>query len=215
MGQSGVSSIRPSLVRPSADVAYVLSDSGDYPDAGHPGDPRPSEWRPDPILVHTEDGGRTWTEITTPCPATGKGGYGGADLAASTAQDLWLVCHDAAYSGATQPKHLYRSSDGGESWSEDLGTPNLGSGGETAAASPDRACRGGHRTSISCTRDGGHTWFFPVGGADNPRDGGVRVAQFVDGRHGWAIAQDEESGNYNVLWRTADGGESWSPVRVG
>lgn len=214
IGQSGLPSIRPSVVRPSADVAYVLSDSGDYPAAGHPGDPRPTEWRPDPILARTEDGGRTWTEMTPPCPAIGKGGAWGAGLAASTPHDLWLVCNDEAGSGAMQPKHLYRSTDGGESWSEDLGTPNAGSGGRTAAASPSRACRGGHRTGISCTRDGGRSWFFPIGGADNPRGGGVHMAEFVDDRHGWAIAQDEESGNFNVLWRTVDGGESWSASHV-
>ncbi|MDQ3972786.1 MAG: glycoside hydrolase, partial [Actinomycetota bacterium] len=214
MGPSGVSSTGVSLVRPSARVAYVLSDSGDYPAAGHPGDPRPEEWKPDPLLARTEDGGRTWTEMRPPCPAIGKGGSWGADLAASTPEDLWLVCHDDAYSGAMQPKHLYRSTDGAESWSEDLGTPNAGSGGKTAAASPTRACRGGSRTGIACTRDGGRSWFFPIGGAENPRDGGVHVAQFVDDRHGWAIAQDNDSGNHNVLWRTTDGGESWSPTRI-
>ena len=216
MGPSGSSSLRPEFARPSAKVAYILSDSGDYPAAAHSGDPPPSEWKPDPVFAHTEDGGRTWITTPPPCPATGNGGSWGLDLATSIPGDLWLVCQDEPGSGAMQPKHLYRSSDNGENWSEDLGTPNAGAGGRTAAASPARACRGGSRTSISCTRDGGRTWFWPIPNSeDNPRDGGIEVYQFADDRHGWAVGQDKQTGNFNLVWRTADGGESWSSVKVG
>jgi hypothetical protein len=215
IGESGVSSLTPSLVRPSAEAGYILSDMGDYPEANHSGDRPPQEWKPNPILARTGDGGRTWTTTKPPCPAVGEGGPLGADLAASIPEDLWLVCNDEAGSGAMQPKHLHRSSDGGQHWSEDLGTPNPGNGGRTAAASVLRACRAGSRTSIACTRDGGRTWFYPVpNGVDNPRDGGVEVYQFADEHHGWAIAQDIDSGNFNVLWRTTDGGETWSPTRI-
>ncbi len=215
IGRSGVSSLRPGLAVPSPDVAYVFSDAGDYPAALHSGDPAPEHWKPDPLLARTSDGGRTWATAKPPCPADDEGGSWGADLAGSTADDLWLVCSDEAGSGAMQPKHLHRSSDGGRTWSPDLGTPNAGSGGRTAAGSPLRACRGGSRTSISCTRDGGHTWFWPIpNGADNPRDGGIGVFQFLGERHAWAIGQDLESGNVNVLWRTTDGGETWSPSQI-
>lgn len=214
IGRSGISSVRPALVRPSADVAYVFSDGGDYPAAGHSGDPPPREWNPDPVIARTVDRGRTWATLKPPCPAHGEGGAWGADLATSNPDDLWLICLDPAGSGAMQPKHLRRSSDGGQHWSEDLGTTNAGSGGRTAAGSPLRACRGGHRTSISCTRDGGRTWFFPISKA-NTRDGGVEVYQLVDDRHGWAIGQeDRDSGNYDVVWRTIDGGETWNPARI-
>jgi photosystem II stability/assembly factor-like uncharacterized protein len=201
-----------SLLRPSAQVAYILSDRGDTPLESP---------RPDPVLARTTDGGYSWTTLTPPCSGYDNGsdyetpGSGGWDLAASTPSDLWLVCQDQPASGAMQPKHLFRSSDGGETWSNDLGTPNVGAGGHTVAASPDRACRGGSRTSIACTRDGGRTWFFPItNSADNPNDGGVDIYQFVDDRHGWAIGQDGDSGNISVLWRTTDGGESWSPEQV-
>jgi photosystem II stability/assembly factor-like uncharacterized protein len=201
IGQAGAS-----FVRPSAEVAYILSDQGSYP---------PEEWRPDPLLARTTDTGHSWTTMTPPCPAHGVGGSRGWDLAVSIPDDLWLVCHDEPGSGAMQSKHLFRSSDGGQSWSADLGTPNSGAGGQTAAASPARACRGGSRTGIACTRDGGRSWFFPIpGGAENPRDGGVKVVQFSDDHHGWAIGQDAQSGNFNQLWRTTDGGESWSSVTV-
>jgi photosystem II stability/assembly factor-like uncharacterized protein len=210
-----MSSLTPSLVRPLPDVAYIFSDAGDYPDAAHSGDPSPREWNPDPLIERTVDGGRTWAAVKPPCPARKEGGAWGADLAVSTADDIWLVCDDTAASGAMQPKHLRRSSDGGQHWSEDLGTPNAGNGGRTAAGSPRRACRGGSRTSISCTRDGGRSWFFPIPhSADNPLDGGVEVYQLTDGGDGWAIAQDADSGNQDVVWRTTDGGETWSPSRI-
>jgi photosystem II stability/assembly factor-like uncharacterized protein len=208
IGLSGVS-----LVRPSPQTAYILSDRGDM---------HLDTWKPNPIIARTMDGGKTWTTLTPPCSGYNDGsehetpGSGGWDLAASTPNDLWLVCRDGAASGAMQRKHLFRSSDGGNTWSKDLGTPNAGSGGHTVAASPSRACRGGNRTSISCTRDGGRTWFYPIpGGADNPDDGGVDIYQFIDDRHGWAIGQDKDSGNITALWRTSDGGESWSVGHVG
>jgi len=199
-----------SFAWPSAQAGYILSDRGDSTiDAA----------RPDPVLTRTLDGGKTWTTSAPPCSGYDNGsgyegsGSGGWDLAASSPSDLWLVCQDTPASGAMQPKHLYRSSDGGASWSQDLGTPNAGAGGHTVAASPARACRGGSRTSIACTHDGGRTWFYPVPQA-NPDDGGVDVYQFVDELHGWAIGQDPDTGAISALWHTADGGDSWSRQHV-
>ena len=197
-----------SLVWPSRQVAYILSDRGDTTIDGR---------RPAPALTRTTDGGGTWTTVRPPCSGYDNGsdyddpGSGGWDLAASAAQDLWLVCQDPAASGSMQRKHLFRSSNGGTTWSSDLGTPNAGAGGHTVAASPTRACRGSSRTSIVCTRDGGRTWFVP---GTQVADTGMEMFQFVDERHGWAMAQDETTGDFTALWHTADGGESWSRQHV-
>jgi photosystem II stability/assembly factor-like uncharacterized protein len=202
--QPPVRDVVASFAGPSAEVAYVLSDSV------HGG----GEGSPDPLIARTSDGGRSWT--TRPAPCSGFRSWAHEtffDLAVSEPNDLWLVCGDEPFSGAMQPKHLFRSSDGGRSWSQDLGTPNGGAGGRTVAGSPKRACRGGGRTSIACTSDGGHTWRYPNEGKDNPLDGGVDVIQFTDELHAWATGQSE-SADFNVLWRTTDGGDSWSPVSV-
>ena len=167
--------------------------------------------------ARTTDGGASWTTLRPPCSGWDNGsesedpGEAGWDLAASTPQDLWLLCQDTAASGYMQAKHLFRSSDGGSSWSQDLGTPNGGEGGYTIAASPDRACRGSERTSIVCTRDGGRTWFLP---STQPADTGMEMFQFVDELHGWAMAQDEATGDFTALWHTVDGGETWSRQHV-
>jgi photosystem II stability/assembly factor-like uncharacterized protein len=185
---------------PSAAVAYVLSNN----------DPPGNSDRTRATLTRTSDGGRSWQQIQAPCT-----GFVGEDLATSLPLDLWYVCHDQPGSGAMAPKHLYRSTDGGGHWSTDLGAPNLGAGGETAAGSPQRACRGGSRTSISCTRDGGRHWFFPgPDGAENPLDGGVTMLEFADPDHGWALGQDGETGSFDVLWGTTDGGETWFPSAI-
>jgi photosystem II stability/assembly factor-like uncharacterized protein len=196
------------LVWPSRQVAYILSDRGDTTIDSR---------RPDPILARTTDGGASWTTLRPPCSGYDNGsdyedpGSGGWDLAASAPQDLWLVCQDTAASGSLQPKHLFRSSDGGWTWSHDLGTPNAGAGGYTVAASPNRACRGSSRTSIVCTRDGGRTWFVP---STQLADTGSEMFQFVDKLDGWALAQDETTGDFTALWHTADGGESWARQHV-
>ena len=199
--QPQVTGVLEDFAASSSSVAYVLSNSDTAYD---PDDPTLG------TLARTTDGGRSWQKMQAPCA-----GSHGEDLATSTPFDLWYVCHDQPGSGAMAPKHLYRSTEGGTHWSGDLGAPNLGAGGQTAAGSAARACRGGARTHISCTRNGGHDWFFPPSeGEENPRDGGVTIIEFADPQHAWALGQDGETGSFNVLWRTTDGGESWSSSRI-
>jgi photosystem II stability/assembly factor-like uncharacterized protein len=201
------------LIWPSQQVAYVLSDRGDTSIEAR---------RSDPVLARTSDGGKSWTTLRPPCSGYANGsvyegpGSGGWDLAASTSEDLWLVCQDPAASGAMQRKHLFRSSDGGVTWSADLGTPNAPAGGYTVAASPTRACRGASQGTITCTRDSGRTWFVPVAdGAKSSYDEGIlKVFQFVDDRHGWGFGRDLTTGDFTALWHTTDGGETWSRQHV-
>lgn len=189
------------FIRPDAATAYVVSD--------HRHQPYDEQAAPGSILVRTRDGGRSWQTLLAPCASAG------AELAASSPTDVWFICVDNPASGAMQGKHLFRSSDGGEHWSGDLGDMNAGSGGSTAVASPTRACRGGHRTGIDCTFDGGLTWkWATIEGQDNYFDGGVDVVKFF-GLRGWATGFTTSDQPLNLVWRTTDGGKSWSAVRAG
>jgi photosystem II stability/assembly factor-like uncharacterized protein len=191
------------FVRPTAEVAYVFSDGRRHPYEDEAGSA--------PLLARTIDGGRSWTTLVPPCT-----GYPGAGLEASTPRDLWFECVEQPASGAMQTKHLFRSSDGGDHWSGDLGTPNAGAGGELAVASPTRACVGGSRTGITCTFDGGRTWKQAAlsGGQENYFDGGVDVVKFF-GLRGWATGFTTSDRPLNLVWRTNNGGKSWTSFPVG
>ena len=75
-------------------------------------------------LLFTGDAGRTWQQRPVPCA----GAFDlGAEVAASSTDDLWLLCGSQG-SGGSQSKELYRSSDGGLTWvltasATGLGTP--------------------------------------------------------------------------------------------
>lgn len=188
------------FAHPTADVAYAFSDGRRQVYEERVGE--------DGVLARTTDGGRSWITLTPPCV-----GDAWTELAASVPMDLWLVCLDNPASGAMQGKHLYRSSDGGVHWSADLGDVNAGAGGSMAVASPERACRGGSRTGINCTFDGGRSWkWATMRGRENYFDG-VSVVKFF-GWRGWATGSTGSDQPRNLVWRTTDGGKSWSPVAV-
>ena len=171
-------------------------------------------------LVYTADGGTTWQTRTDPCPAY----FGfGQQVAASGTDDLWMLCASQASSGS-QAKALYRSVDGGRSWSlaSAANAPVL-SGGVTVPAGGGLPAGGylapyslGHDTlaivsphdawlfpdgaAVFATADGGRTWATVAGLAEAGLVvGGSGNVVFVDATHGWVC----ETGA--GLWRTTDG----------
>lgn len=52
------------------------------------------------------------------------------------------------------------------------------------------------------TRDGGQSWEVELREADN-RDSVVAPLPLVDAQYGWAVAPE-------AVWRTVDGGSSWT-----
>jgi photosystem II stability/assembly factor-like uncharacterized protein len=91
------------LARVTSDRAYVLAidSSGDA------------------TLAFTADSGVSWAARPVPCasPFTL-----GAELALSSTEDLWLICGGQANAGS-QGKTLYRSADGGATWTLAAQTP--------------------------------------------------------------------------------------------
>jgi photosystem II stability/assembly factor-like uncharacterized protein len=104
---------------------------------------------------------------------------------------------------------VYRTSDGGESWSVSEHWPDtfdvqyLKFHSETEGVAVTAS-------SIFCTHDGGRHWSmsrFPAECTSGPLFGVNKAVFFLDGRFGW-ISNDE-----GFLLRTRDGGTTWCEVR--
>jgi photosystem II stability/assembly factor-like uncharacterized protein len=203
--KTGVRSIE--LARITRSRAYVLS----YAEAGNSS----NGWQID----FTDDGGASWVSSAAPCV----GPYLlGAELAASSTDDLWLLCGSQGTSGE-QSKELYRSDDAGRTWgltasATGLGTPPppsvppnpLPLGGyitpftvghrNLAVASSTTAWLFPARSGLYKTDDGGTSW-TPVSDltAAGLDAGGQGNISFLSATQGWICA-------YGVgLWQTVDG----------
>jgi len=163
----------------------------------------------DDHVVVTSDGGATWARRDRPCPS-GPFAYGSGLLAGAPEGTMWLACAGEPSAGA-QLKALYRSDDTGRSWTvvaDCLRTPGqcewpggaFGYLATLASASPDSVWMGLARGAMVGTLDSGRTWLEPpVGGGDL----GATQIVFADVKHGWAIVERN-------LWRTVDGGLTWT-----
>jgi photosystem II stability/assembly factor-like uncharacterized protein len=200
------------LARITPDRAYVLSTAD-----GAGAD--------DTVVAYTDDGGTTWS--TRPAPCSGPFALG-AYLAASSSDDLWLLCGGQASAGY-QLKELYRSSDGGMTWTLTAGTTGFGSPpplapgeGELPAAGYVAPLSIGHKTldvaspalawlspvrgEVSTTTDGGRTWqpvaALQAAGFNNGAPGNLT---FVSDTEGWICELGVG------VWRTTDG-TTWAPL---
>jgi hypothetical protein len=178
-------------------------------------------------LSYTGDGGATWQARPVPC----QGAFDlGAEIAASGTDDLWLLCGSQASAG-DQSKELYRSADGGMTWTRTASATGLGTPPPPASqpnalplagyiapysighknlavASPATAWLYPFRTAMFKTVTGGRSW-TAVPGLDTAGfgSGGPGNVTFISATQGW-ICQ------YGVgLWHTDDG-VHWSPLGV-
>jgi photosystem II stability/assembly factor-like uncharacterized protein len=158
----------PELARIDDQRAYVLTAS--------PGLAGPTPWR----LLFTDDAAATWSSRPVPC--SGADALG-AEVAASSSDDLWLLCGGQASAGS-QPKQLYRSSDGGVTWQLRAAATGL-STPPPATASPDA---------------------LPVTGYVAPVTIGHRNLGVLTPTTAWIFPSRSD------LLKTSDGGSSWVPV---
>ncbi|HEY3844745.1 MAG TPA: sialidase family protein [Acidimicrobiales bacterium] len=178
-------------------------------------------------LVFTDNSGSSWT--TRPVPCSGAFALG-AEVAASSTDDLWLLCGSQA-TGGEQSKELYRSEDGGLTWTltasaTGLGTPpptpsrpnTLSLGGyispysighkNLAVASATTAWLYPFRSDMYKTVSDGRAW-AAVPGLDTAGfgSGGPGNVTFISATRGWVC-------EYGVgLWHTSDG-VHWTPLGV-
>lgn len=203
------------LARVSHAHAYVLSFRLNSPGTGATGQ-----------IAYTPDAGRTWETRPDPCPSYFDFGE---QIAASSTDDLWLVCASQGSAGA-QGKALYRSTDGGRSWTltaaanAQVLTSNvsLPAGGglpvggylapyslgheNMAILSSTTALLFPARSGVFETTDGGRTWHpvpsLALAGSSGAATGTV---VFSDATHGWVSSLGVG------LWRTTDG-DTWTQV---
>ncbi|MCL6521464.1 MAG: hypothetical protein K6U79_03715 [Firmicutes bacterium] len=177
------------------------------------------------MILRTADGGASWWDVTPAGAGAGVTGWDGAFLDASHA---WVVSQPR---DPGRPVVLYRTEDGGRSWT----ASPLGMAGFAQVRFVDRrtgwillhqgAGAGSEAVTLLLSRDGGASWQEVVGAHPGATGGpGLSVfagiksgAAFADARHAWLTGV--WAGRGILLYRTADGGQSWSrqplPVPAG
>jgi photosystem II stability/assembly factor-like uncharacterized protein len=154
--------------------------------------------------------GGTWEAWQPPCLTF----MGPATLAAANARELNAVCTVGVWGpapGDQQGDHLYRSSDGGQTFVET--GPQLPVNGVEAIAAPTTstivAAGYGPSNSVElvASNDGGLTWTVVL----NAGQVQVTYLGFTTATQGVLITSD--SGGRSQLLMTRDGGHTWTPVR--
>jgi photosystem II stability/assembly factor-like uncharacterized protein len=178
-------------------------------------------------LLYTADGGLTWQPRPIPCTAAFALG---AEVAASSTDDLWLLCGSQG-SGGSQSKDLYRSEDGGLTWVLTASATGVGTSAPPAGQANTLPLGGyvapfsiGHRNlaiassttawlkpfgaPLFTTTDGGHTWgAVPDLAGTDVSQSGLGNITFISPTQGWICA-------YGFgLWHTSNG-VTWTQLGV-
>jgi hypothetical protein len=164
----------------------------------------------DQLLVAGTGGGAHFDTYQSPCFA----GLGGS-IEASSADVLWAMCPTGMMAEA------FRSTDGGSQWKA-LSTGELENSALLAPASDTTAViQPAEQGELLRTDDGGATW-QPVASAGAGGSWWSWIG-FTDASTGSGLEQSDAPANWpwpngpypEQLWRTADGGSTWSgPVKI-
>ena len=161
----------------------------------------------------TTNGGRTWRQSRYPCQGpyvNSASAPGAVDLDPSGS--LWLMCAGQP-EGGYQPKQLWRSLDGGRKW---LGPYQLSAHGYAdsvdAVSATEAWAYGDH--SILHSADGGHNWRATLVIGFNGGTGGPIGFSAVGHEDAWAVVPTRYTSLPTELYRTTDGGRTWSLVKV-
>jgi photosystem II stability/assembly factor-like uncharacterized protein len=170
-------------------------------------------------LLYTSDAGLSWQPRPIPCVSPFNIG---SEIAASSTNDLWLLCGGQGEDGE-QSKELFRSSDGGATWTLTSSADGVGTGTtpavslgqlplsgsiapfstghkNLAVASPTTAWLKPFGSTLYVTQDGGSIWKSvpDLSSADLLGSGQGNIS-FISATQGWLCA-------YGVgLWHTEDG----------
>jgi photosystem II stability/assembly factor-like uncharacterized protein len=152
----------------------------------------------DRLVVRTADGGQTWAQVDYP-RRDGAAFDGAFYIRAFDAQTAVVV----DYSNT-----VYRTTNGGTTWDSTHVSVVPAAGYYEGAffLDTDRGWIVGPNQTIAATTDGGRTWVRQIGAADSTDDGRHYFTEvaFADAQTGWATT-------FDCLYRTADGGTTWTP----
>jgi photosystem II stability/assembly factor-like uncharacterized protein len=170
-------------------------------------------------IVRTVDGGSTWLNANPP----GIAGVGSsAVLSVLDTETVWALVPSTDFFAGT----LYRTTDGGLSWSSNpvpFGGAFIqfqnGSSGKALAV--HGATAGTETVELFQTSDGGTTWVSMYhndpsqpGASDNLPMAGIKNGMtFVDANTGWVTGSSATAGEI-YLYITQNGGTSWSQQKL-
>jgi photosystem II stability/assembly factor-like uncharacterized protein len=154
------------------------------------------------VLAATQDGGATWTTETPPPHDCAGIPFG---VAAANASQLWVGCGG---NGATimEERETAVSDNGGRTWTATQAAVVVGHFADIAVASTTTAYIGQCRGPLLKSSDQGRTWTAAT--PDAPLDGCVEPVEFLNPSDGWAAGQTA-TGAW-IIWRTTDGGQTWT-----
>lgn len=210
----GSSTSYSDLLRTSATSAFLVAASPTLQQVGRA--PKNTV-----TILSTTDGGGRWQTLSS-APCVGSGWT--TDLSRAPDGALWLVCGGEPGAG-NQLESVARSLDGGRTWVQGPCAVELpvetfvdclrshqmlgGYLGDLVALSTTTAFIDGGRSFLQVSHDGGQTWSttVPVIGDG---DLAVRGLYFAGQQAGWVVYGFENPDA--TLWRTTDGGRSWTEV---
>jgi hypothetical protein len=162
-----------------------------------------------------------FTDVTPPAVLEGSvSGTGAFEQAFFlNPEDGWV----STFNGASAQVDVYRTTDGGLSWTPVAGTTHtIGAGAVTYLQflSPtfgylDNLQPTAPAADLSVSHDGGLSW-QPVATSPGPSQLPIGRAVFIDASHGVAVANAFACGPTSTsnVWTTSNGGTSWAPAEL-